>query len=68
SREEVQQVREKRDPIEHLGEKLIARKEASDDDLKAIDKEIRGLVNAAASFASESPEPAAEVLYTDVLA
>jgi len=68
SREEVQQVREKRDPIEHLGEKLIARKEASDDDLKAIDKEIRGLVNAAASFASESPEPGADELYADVLA
>jgi len=68
SREEVQEVREKRDPIEHFGEKLIARKEAAEDDLKAMDKEIRAIVNAAASFASESPEPAPEELYTDVLA
>ncbi len=68
SREEVQEVREKRDPIEHLGEKLIARKLATEDDLKAIDKEIRAIVNAAASFATESPEPAPEELYTDVLA
>jgi len=68
SREEVQEVREKRDPIEHFGEKLIARKEATEDDLKAMDKEIRAIVNAAASFASESPEPAPEELYTDVLA
>jgi pyruvate dehydrogenase E1 component alpha subunit len=67
SREEVQEVREKRDPIEHFGEKLIARKEVTEDDLKAMDKEIRAIVNAAASFASESPEPAPEELYTDVL-
>ena len=68
SREEVQEVREKRDPIEHLGQKLIERELATEDDLKAIDKEIRAIVNAAASFASESPEPAPEELYADVLA
>ena len=68
SREEVQEVREKRDPIEHFGEKLVERKLATEDDLKAMDKEIRAIVNAAASFASESPEPAPEELYTDVLA
>ena len=68
SREEVQEVREKRDPIDHLGQKLIARGTASADDLKAIDKEIRGIVNNAAEFASESPEPAPAELYTDVYA
>jgi pyruvate dehydrogenase E1 component alpha subunit len=68
SREEVQDVREKRDPIEHFGQKLVERGIASEDDLKAMDKEIRSVVNAAASFASESPEPAPEELYTDVLA
>ncbi len=68
SREEVQAVREKRDPIEHYGQKLVERKIASEDDLKALDKEIRAIVNAAASFASESPEPAADELYTDVIA
>jgi pyruvate dehydrogenase E1 component alpha subunit len=68
TREEVQQVREKRDPIEHLGGKLIDQKVASEDDLKAIDKEIRSAVNTAAEFATESPEPDAAELYTDVLA
>ncbi|MDE3115469.1 MAG: pyruvate dehydrogenase (acetyl-transferring) E1 component subunit alpha [Pseudomonadota bacterium] len=68
SREEVNDVREKRDPIDHLGQKLIARGTASADDLKAIDKDIRQIVNNAAEFASESPEPAPEELYTDVYA
>jgi pyruvate dehydrogenase E1 component alpha subunit len=68
TREEVQSVREKRDPIEHYGQKLVQRAAASEDDLKAIDKEIRAIVNIAAEFATESPEPAPEELYTDVLA
>jgi pyruvate dehydrogenase E1 component alpha subunit len=68
TREEVQSVREKRDPIEHFGQKLIQRGLASEDDLKAMDKDIRAIVNTAAEFASESPEPAAGELYTDVLA
>jgi pyruvate dehydrogenase E1 component alpha subunit len=68
TREEVQGVREKRDPIDHLGQKLIAQGLASEDDLKAIDKEIRAIVNTSAEFATESPEPDAAELYTDVLA
>jgi pyruvate dehydrogenase E1 component alpha subunit len=68
TREEVQEVREKRDPIEHYGAKLTERGIIKDDDLKAMDKGIRSIVNTAAEFASESPEPAPEELYTDVLA
>jgi pyruvate dehydrogenase E1 component alpha subunit len=36
--------------------------------LKTIDREVREIVNAAADFAQESPEPDAGELYTDVLA
>ena len=68
TREEVQEVREKRDPIEHFGQKLIERGIATEDDFKAMDKETRAIVNMAAEFATESPEPAPEELYTDVLA
>jgi pyruvate dehydrogenase E1 component alpha subunit len=68
TREEVQNVREKRDPIEHLAQKLVQRGGASEDDLKAMDKDIRAIVNTAAEFSTESPEPAPEELYTDVLA
>jgi len=67
TREEVTAVREKRDPIDHLGQKLLAQKLASEDDLKTIDKDIRQIVNASAEFATESPEPDAAELYTDVL-
>jgi len=68
TRDEVQAVREKRDPIEHFGQKLVTRGIASEDDLKAIDKETRHVVNVASEFASESPEPEPKELYTDVLA
>jgi pyruvate dehydrogenase E1 component alpha subunit len=68
TREEVNEVREKRDPIEHMGQKLIAQKLATEDELKAMDKDIRQIVNHAAEFATESPEPDPAELYTDVLA
>jgi pyruvate dehydrogenase E1 component subunit alpha len=68
TREEVQTVREKRDPIEHLAAKLTASGIATEDELKAIDKDIRAIVNHAAEFATESPEPDASELYTDVMA
>ena len=44
SREEVTAVREKRDPIEHLAQKLIEQKLATEDELKAVDKETRAVV------------------------
>ena len=68
TREEVQTVKEKHDPIEHLGQKLIARGIATADELKAIDKEIRLVVNTAAEFAIESAEPDPSELFTDVVA
>ncbi len=68
TREEVQGVREKRDPIEHLASKMTAAGIATEDELKAIDKDIRQVVNHAAEFATESPEPDASELYTDVMA
>ena len=68
TREEVQTVREKRDPIEHLGQRMIASGIASEEDLKAIDKKTRQIVNTAAEFATESPEPSPDELYTDVYA
>ncbi len=68
TRDEVQQVREKRDPIEHLGQKLIERGITTEDALKTVDKDTRSVVNLAAEFASESPEPDPSELYTNVLA
>lgn len=68
TREEVQKMREERDPIDHVRNLLMEAGEASEDDLKAIDKEIKAIVNEAAKFAQESPEPAEAELWTDVYA
>lgn len=68
SREEVSEIREKRDPIDHFGKKLIERGVVHEEDLKAIDAQIKATVIAAAEFATESPEPSAAELYTDVYA
>lgn len=68
TREEVQKVREERDPIEHVRSLLLANKYASEDDLKAIDKEIKGVVNESAEFARNSPEPNPAELWTDIYA
>ncbi|MTI03578.1 MULTISPECIES: pyruvate dehydrogenase (acetyl-transferring) E1 component subunit alpha [Alphaproteobacteria] len=68
TREEVQKVREQSDPIEHVRELLLSGKHATEDDLKAIDKEIKEIVNQAAEFSKESPEPSVEELWTDIYA
>ena len=66
SREEVQAVRDKSDPIEHAKKELEAMG-ASEADLKAIDTEIKRIVVEAADFAEQAPEPAPGELFTDIL-
>ncbi|WP_234035154.1 MULTISPECIES: pyruvate dehydrogenase (acetyl-transferring) E1 component subunit alpha [Aurantiacibacter] len=66
TREEVQDQREKNDPIERAKVDLMKLK-VSEDDLKATDKSIRSIVSEAADFAESSPEPEPSELYTDVL-
>ncbi|KRB86624.1 pyruvate dehydrogenase (acetyl-transferring) E1 component subunit alpha [Sphingomonas sp. Root710] len=66
SRDEVQSVRDKSDPIDHLKRELEAAG-VTEDELKTLEKEIRTIVTEAADFAEQSPEPEAGELYTDVL-
>jgi pyruvate dehydrogenase E1 component alpha subunit len=68
TREEVDDVREHNDPIKRCEVRIFDAGYADEDALKAIDKEIKAIVKEAADFAQESPEPAPEELYTDVLA
>ena len=68
TREEVQKMRQERDPIESVRSLLLTGKHASEDDLKAIDKKVKEIVNASAEFAKDSPEPAVEELWTDIYA
>ncbi len=66
SREEVQNMRTEHDPIEQVRQRLIDSGEASEGELKEIDKEIRAIVSEAAEFAQQAPEPDASELWTDV--
>jgi pyruvate dehydrogenase E1 component alpha subunit len=68
TREEVQKMRDERDPIEQVREMLLTGKHASEDDLKAIDKDIKSVVNASADFAKDSPLPELAELWTDIYA
>ncbi len=66
TREEVDEIRKTRDPIEHV-EELLARKGWADEAaLKAIDAEVKRIVADAAEFARTSPEPDPRELYNDV--
>ncbi len=66
SRDEVQSVRDKSDPIDHV-KKLLDAAGVKEEELKAIEAETRKIVNAAADYAENAPEPEPQELYTDVL-
>ncbi|WP_011580968.1 pyruvate dehydrogenase (acetyl-transferring) E1 component subunit alpha [Chelativorans sp. BNC1] len=67
SKDEVQKMRSEHDPIEQVRKRLLDKKWASEDDLKAVDKEVRDIVADAADFAQSDPEPDPSELYTDIL-
>jgi pyruvate dehydrogenase E1 component alpha subunit len=66
TREEVQDYREHHDPIDRAAKEL-EKLGVKEEELKAIDKEIKDIVVEAAKFAEEAPEPAPSELHTDVL-
>ena len=67
SKEEVAKMRTEHDPIDLVRKRLIDGGLTNEDALKAIDKEVKDLVTAAAEFAQESPEPDPSEVWTDVL-
>jgi pyruvate dehydrogenase E1 component alpha subunit len=68
TRDEVDEVRKTRDPIDLLRDRIEKAKLASEEDFKAIDAEVKAVVADAAEFARTSPEPDPKELYTDVYA
>jgi pyruvate dehydrogenase E1 component alpha subunit len=66
TKEEVESYKEKRDPITHLLEKM-SEIGIAEQDIKTIDNEVKSIVNDAAQFAQDSPQPEAFELWTDVL-
>jgi pyruvate dehydrogenase E1 component alpha subunit len=67
SKEEVENMREKNDPIENLRRMITDKKLAREEDFKKIEQEVKLIVNDSADFAQTSPEPDASELWTDIL-
>ncbi|ODN71129.1 pyruvate dehydrogenase (acetyl-transferring) E1 component subunit alpha [Methylobrevis pamukkalensis] len=67
SKDEVQKMRTDHDPIEQVRLRLIENEWAGEDDLKAIDKDVRAIVAESADFATVDPEPDVAELWTDIL-
>ena len=67
TKEEVSDMKENRDPIAALKAMMTGEAGIKEEEIKKIDKEIKEIVKDAADFAQESPEPAPEELWTDVL-
>ena len=68
SKEEVQKVRQERDPIDRIKEQLLELEGIDETRLKEVDREIKAIVTEAADFAQSEPEPDPAELYTDVYA
>ena len=67
TREEVDDIRSHHDPIEGAKQMIVKAKYATEEELKALDKEMKAIAAASAEFAKESPEPDPSELWTDVL-
>jgi pyruvate dehydrogenase E1 component alpha subunit len=67
TREEVDKMRAEHDPIEQVRQRILSNAWANEDDLKAIDKQVRDIVNEAAEFAQHDPEPDPSELWTDIV-
>ena len=67
SKEEVDKAKAERDPIEILRRVMEEKAGFKEDDFKAIEKDVKSVINEAAEFAQQSPEPDPSQLWTDIL-
>ena len=67
SKEEVEQMRERHDPIENHKKYMLDAKLFGEADFSSVEKQIKAIVNESAEFAQQSPEPDPSELWTDVL-
>ena len=67
TKDEVNEMRQQHDPIENVRKMLLDGGYASEEDLKAVDKDIKAIVADAADFSQTSPEPDPSELWTDIL-
>lgn len=67
TKDELEQYKQQ-DPIVQLKAQMIEAKLITEDDFKALDDELKALVQEAVDFADASEEPALHTMYEDVLA
>ena len=68
SKDEVEERREKADPITILRDRLMEAGILDQEGLEEMDQEVRSIVDEAAEFAEEAEDPGPEDLYTHVYA
>lgn len=66
TRDEIQEVRQSRDPITNFKDKLLSNELATNEELKEIDNEIKKEIDEAVKAARSNPELPVEELYADV--
>ncbi|CDH59749.1 mitochondrial pyruvate dehydrogenase e1component beta subunit [Lichtheimia corymbifera JMRC:FSU:9682] len=66
SRDEIQRMRSTADPITHLRDLIIDRSVATEEEIKAIDKEARKLIEKETQEAEASPEPDLKEFWSDI--
>ena len=67
SREEVEEYRQHRDPINSMKQHLLKNKKITEKKLKEVETNVKEIINKAVKFAQESSEPQEGILYDDVL-
>jgi pyruvate dehydrogenase E1 component alpha subunit len=66
TKDEVTKYRQERDPIEQVKARLIEGGHQTEEQLKAIENDIRAIVTEAADFATNDKEPDPKELWTDI--
>jgi pyruvate dehydrogenase E1 component alpha subunit len=67
TKEEVEDYKTNKDPIEHLKKTMLDAKHFSEEDLKEVEQYAKKVAKDSAEFAEQSPFPDAAELWTDVL-
>ena len=65
TRNEVDEIRKNSDPIDNIKE-ILLNIGIKEEELKAVDAEVKLTINEAAKFAQESPEPSIDELFKDI--
>ena len=65
TRDEVDEIRKNSDPIDNIKE-ILLNIGIKEEELKAVDAEVKLTINEAAKFAQESPEPSIDELFKDI--